>query len=280
MGAGVSFAIGETSLYKNNINALSKAQVKGYGPVGCPLRLLQCADGWTGRSQEVGHWCSVLIDSWFGGCRISPPLRLPWPLGLITGELGLQGAICYLQQPWAPIFDEHWWLLRTGGACAGLFCLRLLGPLLFHLALLSSEEELVFLPVCLPLMWPPGVPRQNSSPTLYSKTSGRFKLLKLVHFIIRQCSSKGTLMLYKHNLLGRFEAGDGGKTEYLLVAYADYCRHIYALRLLNEAHITKNWIRWRTIFNEGFRHLSREKKQTEELQVRLDAMKEINQNPG
>ena len=99
MGAGVSFAIGETSLYKNNINALSKAQVKGYGPVGCPLRLLQCADGWTGRSQEVGHWCSVLIDSWFGGCRISPPLRLPWPLGLITGELGLQGAICYLQQP-------------------------------------------------------------------------------------------------------------------------------------------------------------------------------------
>ena len=47
-------------------------------------------------------------------------------------------------------------------------------------------------------------------------------------------------MLYKHNLLGRFEAGDGGKTEYLLVAYADYCRHIYALRLLNEAHITKN----------------------------------------
>ena len=36
-------------------------------------------------------------------------------------------------------------------------------------------------------------------------------------------------------------------------------RGIFALRLLNEAQDTRNWIRWRTIFNECVQHLSREK---------------------
>ena len=106
MGAGVSFAIGETPLYEKEHNCFVQSSGEGVRPWGPSSAAGEVCRGpvrpITGRQilLQVGHRCS-------------------WSSSLILGS-------------------ECWWLLRSGEAGAGVFYLRVLGPLLFHLPSLSS----------------------------------------------------------------------------------------------------------------------------------------------
>ena len=91
MGAGVSFAIGETPLYENKHFVQSSGEgVRPCGPSSAAGQGVQRAGQAHHREADIAAGRApvllvVLVDSWLGDCRISLPLRPPRPLG--RGEL-------------------------------------------------------------------------------------------------------------------------------------------------------------------------------------------------